>query len=76
MITTTDLEQGRASIKKILDGNVMLRSALIALKLYDKAIWYLPELLLIIADNPRGKEIINELGLDQPDSLFQNGRSK
>jgi hypothetical protein len=65
MMDDIELGLARQKIKKIIDGNIMIRSAVIALGLYDKAIFYLPELLLIIANNPRGLEIMNELGLEQ-----------
>lgn len=77
IILSPDLEDTRITVKAILDKNIMLRSAAVALGIYDKTIIYLPELLIIIAENPRGKQIMKELGLDDIETLINsNGNSK
>ncbi len=69
------LIQARLSIKKIIDENILFRSAASALGIYDKAIQYLPELLLIISENERGSQILDELGIDEFDEIVKmNGR--
>lgn len=70
-----DLNYARETIKRIIDENFLLRSAAVALGIYDKAILYLPELLWIISEDKRGKEILKELGLDDFDAVANDRKT-
>ena len=62
MIDNSLMENPHERIHQILNGkdlpSKMFRSVLISVGLYDIAIEYLPELLTILYDSERGREII------------------